>query len=220
MSRRMGRLGVGTASANSSQSAHCYKCLLPRNAVHQLTETALPVSSPWLSLSAKTIHHPFSQLIFRTRSHRLASFELCMYRSSITVLKIIRTQRSLTSQHRLLMAAAITPVNPKTNNTTLAQQSAPLQPPVSHKPDFSWKHNNPDTRVIYIRDIEQANNEVEKMKVGPVGFDLEWRPTFAKGAPENPVALVQLANQDTVLLIQVSAMSGNSRISSHLSLCH
>ncbi|KAF8078279.1 ribonuclease H-like domain-containing protein [Lyophyllum atratum] len=40
----------------------------------------------------------------------------------------------------------------------------------------------------------------------PVGFDLEWKPTFTKNTPENPVALVQLANQDTILLIQISAM--------------
>lgn len=42
-----------------------------------------------------------------------------------------------------------------------------------------------------------------------LGFDLEWRPTFKKGYPRNPVALVQLADENAMVLIQVSAMQGN-----------
>ncbi|KAH7915103.1 ribonuclease H-like domain-containing protein [Hygrophoropsis aurantiaca] len=43
-------------------------------------------------------------------------------------------------------------------------------------------------------------------KKGPLGFDLEWRPNYKKGQAENPVALVQLSNPTTILLIQVSSM--------------
>ena len=42
-----------------------------------------------------------------------------------------------------------------------------------------------------------------------LGFDLEWQPTFVKGGTRNPVALVQLADANVMLLIQVSAMRGN-----------
>jgi hypothetical protein len=42
----------------------------------------------------------------------------------------------------------------------------------------------------------------------PLGFDLEWRVTLRKGqAPiESPIGLVQLADKDTILLIQTSFM--------------
>ncbi|KAG7450236.1 ribonuclease H-like protein [Guyanagaster necrorhizus] len=43
--------------------------------------------------------------------------------------------------------------------------------------------------------------------VGHVGFDLEWKPTFARGARENPVALVQIATATDVFLFHLSAMS-------------
>ncbi|KAF8499133.1 ribonuclease H-like protein [Russula emetica] len=36
--------------------------------------------------------------------------------------------------------------------------------------------------------------------------DFEWRPTFVSGRAENPIALVQVACDDEILLVQVSAM--------------
>lgn len=42
-----------------------------------------------------------------------------------------------------------------------------------------------------------------------LGFDLEWQPTFVKGGTRNPVALVQLADANVMVLIQVSAMQGD-----------
>lgn len=41
-----------------------------------------------------------------------------------------------------------------------------------------------------------------------VGFDIEWRPTFVKGRPENRVACIQLADQTSVVVMQVFAMNG------------
>jgi hypothetical protein len=85
------------------------------------------------------------------------------------------------------------------NNTT--SQTSPL------KPLYSWRNIHPEAKCHYIRDVHQANTLVGLLQ-GPVGFDLEWKPTFRKGQPENPVSLIQLANQEAILLIQVSAMSG------------
>jgi len=39
-----------------------------------------------------------------------------------------------------------------------------------------------------------------------IGLDLEWRPTFTPGMPENSTALVQLACDEEIVLVQVSAM--------------
>ena len=36
-----------------------------------------------------------------------------------------------------------------------------------------------------------------------VGLDIEWKPTFVKGQPENPVALIQLATARIVVLVPV-----------------
>jgi exonuclease 3'-5' domain-containing protein 2 len=40
-----------------------------------------------------------------------------------------------------------------------------------------------------------------------VGFDIEWRPNFIKGRPENRVACVQLADPTGVAIVQVSGMT-------------
>jgi hypothetical protein len=71
---------------------------------------------------------------------------------------------------------------------------------------YSWKDKSPDTRLVYIRDLEIAEEEIACFKSGPVGFDMEWKPNYRKGEQENPVALIQLSNEDTILLIQISAM--------------
>ena len=63
---------------------------------------------------------------------------------------------------------------------------------------------------MYIRDHARANQELSNLNVTVLGFDLEWKPIFYKGGKENPVALVQLASYDSVLLLQISAMEGSS----------
>lgn len=88
-----------------------------------------------------------------------------------------------------------------------------LAPPAL--PRYSCKSINPNITVVYTQDIDEANHQVSKLTKGPVGFDLEWKPTYVKGQPENPVALVQLANHDTVLLFQVSAMRGINKCNNH-----
>jgi len=71
---------------------------------------------------------------------------------------------------------------------------------------YSWTTNSPKSRLVYIRDHEMAEHELSQLRPGPLGFDLEWKPNYFKGGIENPVALVQLASEDKILLIQVTAM--------------
>ncbi|KAG6880642.1 hypothetical protein C0992_003201, partial [Termitomyces sp. T32_za158] len=70
---------------------------------------------------------------------------------------------------------------------------------------YHWNTIHPNAAVHYVRDLPRADHLVDKLS-GPVGFDLEWKPTFIKGMPENPVAIVQLANERFILIIQLSAM--------------
>ncbi|KAI0932660.1 hypothetical protein AcW1_000281 [Taiwanofungus camphoratus] len=83
------------------------------------------------------------------------------------------------------------------------EPSAPPSPQIYAL--YSWKRS-PNARLAYLRDTQKANDEVAKLRSGPLGFDLEWKPSFRKGQKENAVALVQLATEDMVLIIQVSAM--------------
>ncbi|TCD68832.1 hypothetical protein EIP91_009699 [Steccherinum ochraceum] len=84
-----------------------------------------------------------------------------------------------------------------------------MSPPTqSTLPLYSWRSRNPDARIVYLRDEDAVNQELSQPLSGAWGFDLEWKPTWVKGQPENPVAIVQLANADTIYLFQVSAMRG------------
>lgn len=89
---------------------------------------------------------------------------------------------------------------------TVAPQAAPVRP----EPTVVYSYRNlgikPPITLHYIRDYDEANVAVEKLQPGAYGFDLEWKPSFVKGQGENRVALVQLANDQTILLIQVSAL--------------
>jgi hypothetical protein len=63
----------------------------------------------------------------------------------------------------------------------LAQQTA-------HLPQFSWKatHLNPDSRegvkLHYITDINEANSFLAQWDPDVLGFDIEWKPNYVKGA--------------------------------------
>jgi hypothetical protein len=96
--------------------------------------------------------------------------------------------------------------------TTIAKSASSnkyLKPtlPNSALPIFSWHEKSPTTNVIYVRNSDQADLEISKLRGNVLGFDMEWKPTFVRGQPENPVALIQLANQDTILLLQLTAMA-------------
>lgn len=93
--------------------------------------------------------------------------------------------------------------------------SAPPAPPPQRSyppkiaqqyPVYSWRVLHPRCRLVYLWDIAAVEHELSVPFYGHVGFDLEWRPNYVKGQQENPVAVVQLAGADRILLIQVSAM--------------
>jgi hypothetical protein len=86
-----------------------------------------------------------------------------------------------------------------------AKVAAPKRPQLPH---YSWRAQHPTCSLQYITDHRVADIALSQLAPGPLGFDLEWRPNFRKWEKENPVALVQLASYDTILLIQLSAMSG------------
>ncbi|KAH9836533.1 uncharacterized protein C8Q71DRAFT_46832 [Rhodofomes roseus] len=104
---------------------------------------------------------------------------------------------SLTLLKSSLMAATLNLQAKSTVKTVTAPQW----------PLYSWRTKSPNARLVYIRDVDEANIEISKLRPGPLGLDMEWKPCFFAGEREHPVALVQLANDEVVLLIQVSAMS-------------
>jgi hypothetical protein len=75
-------------------------------------------------------------------------------------------------------------------------------------PPYSWKTLSPSARLLYIQTEKEANEAVSLLETDIVGFDLEWKPNYTKNQRENPVALVQIANNDYILLIQISKMRG------------
>jgi hypothetical protein len=79
---------------------------------------------------------------------------------------------------------------------------------------YDWRTlANPGAELHYITTEDTANERIARIasRSTPfaIGLDFEWRPTFTAGRPENPIALVQVACDDEILLVQVGAMQGN-----------
>jgi hypothetical protein len=79
---------------------------------------------------------------------------------------------------------------------------------------YDWREfANPGAQLHYIRTEDTANECIARIASRPtpfaIGLDFEWRPTFVAGRPENPIALVQVACDDEILLVHVGAMRGN-----------
>jgi hypothetical protein len=91
------------------------------------------------------------------------------------------------------------------------QPDKPAPPPKPLYPEYAWQNIHANTELIYCRNAEAADAEIAKLPPGPLGFDLEWKPIFKRGVTPNRVALVQLANESTILLLQVSAMSSEGQ---------
>ncbi|KAI6157026.1 ribonuclease H-like domain-containing protein [Pisolithus tinctorius] len=73
-------------------------------------------------------------------------------------------------------------------------------------PLYSWNSSSPSRTPLYITDHNVANKFLSVLPHGTIGFDLEWKPG-SKDHPHNPVALVQLATADCVLLLHICRMS-------------
>ncbi|KAF8744070.1 Chalcone isomerase like, partial [Rhizoctonia solani] len=79
-------------------------------------------------------------------------------------------------------------------------------------PPFLWReHAVPGTEVKYLRTTGEVDEALQSVK-GPFGFDIEWRPSFARGMREAPIALLQLARPDQIFLIQLSGMRKDYKI--------
>ncbi|KAG6332707.1 hypothetical protein ID866_6377 [Astraeus odoratus] len=73
-------------------------------------------------------------------------------------------------------------------------------------PLYSWRSRSSSPNEIYFTNPRQADELLHHLPHGPIGFDLEWKPNYRKGQPQNPVAVVQLAAADTVILLQIITM--------------
>lgn len=84
--------------------------------------------------------------------------------------------------------------------TTASSTSAPLL-------NYSYTFLHPKRTIRYIRTCDEAIRQAKlsaSALQGPfLGFDVEWRPNFVKGAPPSRVALIQLASKHEVLLFQI-----------------
>ena len=88
------------------------------------------------------------------------------------------------------------------------QQEGQPTPAPEPKPTipYSWRTFEPQPSFEYITDCDRADEVLAALQPCAFGFDVEWKPVFAKGQPENKVALIQLANDEVIYLLQVSAM--------------
>ncbi|KAF8513737.1 ribonuclease H-like protein [Hysterangium stoloniferum] len=102
-------------------------------------------------------------------------------------------------------AVSFVPVTSSTRYTWKNRTNAVPQK-VSPFPMYSWQAASPGAVLFYIRDEGQANDEIAKLR-GPLGFDLEWRVVFAKGAPERKASILQICDDTRILVIQLSAMN-------------
>ncbi|THV06085.1 hypothetical protein K435DRAFT_712134, partial [Dendrothele bispora CBS 962.96] len=68
--------------------------------------------------------------------------------------------------------------------------------------------SSPQHPTWYTTTLATANTSLALLQPydAHLGFDLEWKPNYVPGRPENPVALVQLASEHHTFLVQVSRM--------------
>jgi hypothetical protein len=103
----------------------------------------------------------------------------------------------------------IVPELPAIPVTSFIEKTPPRPAPTEA---YTWEEFAPKARLVYTRDVNYANQELSNFKPGPLGFDLEWKPNFVRGERENRVALLQLANDELILLLQLSAMGGQPTV--------
>jgi hypothetical protein len=92
------------------------------------------------------------------------------------------------------------------------EKPTPKQKPKRPEPTipYSWRTFHPQIGFEYITDCDRADEVLAVLEPCALGFDIEWKPVFQKGQPENKVALIQLANNEVIYLLQVSAMQSKS----------
>ncbi|TRM60154.1 hypothetical protein BD626DRAFT_571934 [Schizophyllum amplum] len=73
-------------------------------------------------------------------------------------------------------------------------------------PPYTWRAYHPGARLSYCRTTSEADASIARISSAVVGFDMEWKPNFVKGELPNRVALVQVANDREIVLVQISSM--------------
>jgi len=109
-------------------------------------------------------------------------------------------------------------LSPQVNDTVTGARRDMDMP--SNPPDilalYDWRTFAPNAQLHYIRSEDVTNQRLARLvsRPGPftIGLDFEWRPTFIARRAENPISLVQVACDDEILLVQVSAMEGELTI--------
>jgi hypothetical protein len=98
---------------------------------------------------------------------------------------------------------------------------APAQEPKRPEPTipYSWRTFQPPITLEYVTDCDRADELLATLEPCVVGFDVEWKPVFLKGQPENKVALIQLANNEIIYLLQVSAMESKYWFIIYVAVC-
>ncbi|KAI0320390.1 ribonuclease H-like domain-containing protein [Amylostereum chailletii] len=74
---------------------------------------------------------------------------------------------------------------------------------------YSYTDYDPVPTVLYARTEQEADNIVGNLRIGPVGFDLEWRVVLGPKRElieEGPAALVQVCDGSTIALLHVKLM--------------
>lgn len=118
------------------------------------------------------------------------------------------TESTLVDDQPSLPDEKIVPADEEAPPIPMASAIEKLPPRPAPTYEYSWAEWSPNAEVVYLRDAEETNKHLSQLKPGCLGFDLEWKPNYVKGGKENPVALVQLANDDVIYLLQITAMKG------------
>ncbi|EKM56744.1 uncharacterized protein PHACADRAFT_172418 [Phanerochaete carnosa HHB-10118-sp] len=90
----------------------------------------------------------------------------------------------------------------RTSSSSVTSEAAASKAPEEKLPAYSYKDYKPAPTIVYTNQEEEANELVTKLK-GPIGFDMEWRVFFRRGASTTTrrTALIQLSSQNTILLV-------------------
>ncbi|KDE04839.1 hypothetical protein MVLG_04700 [Microbotryum lychnidis-dioicae p1A1 Lamole] len=72
--------------------------------------------------------------------------------------------------------------------------------------DFTCTGGRTKPTLIYTNSADEVAKVLKAMDDGPYGFDLEWEPSKRRGV-ENPTALAQVCDGQTILLVHIARMS-------------
>ena len=119
---------------------------------------------------------------------------------------------------------SVTAFNDVLNNINAPRKKRKRKvPPPCGLPCYSYLERTPNAQLYYIWETHEANIVLERSSLCSqnisgknrvyMGFDMEWAPVHQKGVPQNPVALIQLATEYEIFLLQIYRMEGKNSMS-------